>query len=56
MCLPIYTHVSNIQSVMTFRRGGLILTWTVWPFSVRLLVVFHRIWGGEVGGWEGAPF
>lgn len=26
----------------------------MWPFSVRLLVVFHRIWGGS-GGLEGGP-
>ncbi len=26
----------------------------MWPFSVRLLVVFHRIWGGS-GGLGGGP-
>lgn len=28
MCLPIYACVSDIQSIMAFRRGGLILMWT----------------------------
>lgn len=52
----IYTHVSNIHPLMAFRRGGLILTWTVDVafFSASPCGLPQNLGGS--GGLGGGPF